>query len=172
MPEASLTKDLAALLFVATESLSLERLAEATGATPAQAKSALAELRAALAPSGLTVSELAGKFRLITAPESAGIVRRFLQEEGKNDLTRPALETLAIVAYRGPVTKSQIEQIRGVASETMLRNLIARGLIIEAGKSPEPGRPMRYAISQSFLEHFGLTSTQELPTLPEAPNEN
>jgi segregation and condensation protein B len=159
-------------LFVATESLTLERLAEAADTTPAKAKSALTELRTSLSPAGLTVSELDGKFRLITAPESAGIVRRFLQEEGKNDLTRPALETLAIVAYRGPVTKTQIEQIRGVASETMLRNLLARGLIAEAGKSPEPGRPVRYTISQAFLEHFGLAGPQELPTLPEAPREN
>jgi segregation and condensation protein B len=160
VPEPPLSKQLAALLFVATESLTLERLAEAADTTPAKA------------PAGLTVSELDGKFRLITAPESAGIVRRFLQEEGKNDLTRPALETLAIVAYRGPVTKTQIEQIRGVASETMLRNLLARGLIAEAGKSPEPGRPVRYTISQAFLEHFGLAGPQELPTLPEAPREN
>jgi segregation and condensation protein B len=100
------------------------------------------------------------------------LVRRFLQEETNSELSKPALETLAIVAYRGPVTKSQIEAIRGVASETMLRNLLARGLILEAGKSQEPGRPIRYAISHSFLQHFGLTSAAELPPLPGAANEN
>jgi segregation and condensation protein B len=166
--EPALTQKLGSLLLVATEPLTAARLAEAASANLTEVKTALSSLRDALHPAGLDITELDGKFRLVSSPVSGPIVLKFLQEEGKSDLTRPALETLAIVAYRGPVTKGQIEQIRGVASETMLRNLLARGLITEAGKSSEPGRPMRYAISQSFLEHFGLSSPGDLPSVPEA----
>ena len=73
------------------------------------------------------------------------------------------------MAYKGPLTKTAIEDIRGVASDTMIRNLLARGLIVEAGRSSEPGRPQLYAVSHTFLQHFGLTSSAELPPLPEAP---
>jgi segregation and condensation protein B len=167
MPEPNLMARVEAILFVATEPLTTARLEEAAGAGPADIEAALGELRQALDNTGLRLSELDGRYRLVTAPDTAAAVRRFLQEEGKSDLTRPALETLAIIAYRGPVTKGRIEQIRGVASETMLRNLLARGLINEAGKSSEPGRPVLYAISHVFLEHFGLTSAHDLPPVPE-----
>jgi segregation and condensation protein B len=170
--EANLAQKVTALLFVATEPLPAARLAEHTGATEAQLQAAVEELRTPLQSAGLTISEFDNKYRLVTSPGTSPTVRRFLQEEAKNDLTRPALETLAIVAYRGPITKTGIEQIRGVASEIMLRNLLARGLIAEAGKSSEPGRPMRYGVSQTFLEHFGLTSPRDLPAIPEAPVEN
>jgi segregation and condensation protein B len=109
---------------------------------------------------------------LVTAPEVSLVVKKFLQDEARSELSKAALETLAIVAYRGPVTKAGIEQIRGVASETMLRNLLARGLIEEAGRVDEAGRPQQYAVSQTFLHQFGLTSTKDLPPMPEPANEN
>lgn len=167
MPELSLTARLQAILFVATEPLGAGRLAEAADASPEATAAALAELESTLAGSGLRLSELNGQYRLVTAPEAASTIRRFLREEANSDLSRPALETLAIVAYRGPLTKSAIEAVRGVASDTMLRNLLSRGLITEAGKSNEPGRPVLYSISQTFLQHFGLTSLRDLPPIPE-----
>ena len=169
MPELSLSARLQAVLFVATEPLSAERLAEITESTAEEAAAALAGLARGLKGAGLRLSELDGKYRLVTAPEAAATVRRFLQSESNSDLTRPAMETLAIVAYRGPITKSGIEAIRGVSSDTMLRNLLSRGLISESGKSDEPGRPALYSISHTFMQHFGLTSPRDLPPLPEAP---
>jgi segregation and condensation protein B len=172
MSEPSLALSLQAILFVAPGPLTVAQLAEAAGHPAEDVEHELADLATAMQDGGIRLSQLHGQYRLVSAPEAAQLVRRFLQEETNSELSKPALETLAIVAYRGPVTKSQIEAIRGVASETMLRNLLARGLILEAGKSQEPGRPMRYAISHSFLQHFGLTSAAELPPLPEAANEN
>jgi len=169
--ELNLAARLQAVLFVATEPLGAERLSEAAGASPEDTAAALDELETALAGSGLRLSELNGQYRLVTAPEAAGTVRRFLREDANSDLSRPALETLAIVAYRGPLTKSAIEALRGVASDTMLRNLLSRGLITEAGKASEPGHPALYSISQTFLQHFGLTSLHDLPPIPEATSE-
>lgn len=169
MSKLSLAAQLQAVLFVATEPLSIERLAETADTTTELAKAALEELSLQLELSGLRMSELHGQYRLVTAPDAATIIRRFLLSETNSDLTRPALETLAIVAYRGPITKSGIEAIRGVSSDTMIRNLLSRGLISESGKSDEPGRPPLYTISHTFMQHFGLTSLQDLPPVPEAP---
>jgi segregation and condensation protein B len=166
MANPALTHQLEALLFVASEPLTTERLAAIVGATPEAATQALKELEQHL-QGGIRLSHIHGRYRLVTAPDAADTVRAFLQDEVKTELTRPALETLAIIAYRGPLTKTAIEQIRGVASDTMLRNLLARGLITEAGKSNEPGRPLRYTVSHTFLQTFGLTSLRDLPPVPE-----
>jgi segregation and condensation protein B len=166
MPKTSLTDTLEAILFAASEPLSAVKLAVAAETDAETVEHALAELRKRLT-GGIRLAHAGGTYRLVTAPETADAVRSFLEDSSRQDLTRPALETLAIIAYRGPITKSGVEQIRGVASETMLRSLIARGLVSEAGRSPEPGRPQMYAVSHTFLQHFGLTSTRELPPLPE-----
>jgi segregation and condensation protein B len=166
MPKPSLADQLEAVLFVAAEPLPADRLATATGASPAATTQALTELEQRL-EGGIRLSHLHGRYRLVTAPDTAATVRQFLQYEAKTELTRPALETLAIIAYRGPITKAAIEQIRGVASETMLRNLLARGLITEAGKSNEPGRPLLYTVSHGFLQNFGLTGLHDLPPIPD-----
>lgn len=168
MPELSLSAQLQAVLFVATEPLSTDRLAEITHTTTEATMDGLATLGNDLDHSGLRLSVLDQKYRLVTAPEAATTIRHFLQSESNSDLSRPALETLAIVAYRGPITKSGVESIRGVSSDTMLRNLLSRGLICESGKSDEPGRPALYSISHTFLQHFGLTSPKDLPAIPEA----
>jgi segregation and condensation protein B len=171
MPNPDLTSTLEAILFTASEPLGIARLATLTGDTAGNVETTLKALGKRLT-GGIRLSHNAGTYRLVTAPETAGVVRSFLEDTSRQDLSRPALETLAIIAYRGPITKSRIEQIRGVASEAMLRNLLARGLITEGGRSPEPGRPQAYVISHAFLQHFGLTSTKELPPLPEDPDEN
>jgi segregation and condensation protein B len=162
-----LPAQLEAILFVATEPLPLARLAATTGTSLAKTQAALAKLATSL-NGGVRLSEIGGQYRLVTAPLAATLVRQFLQDETKTELSRAALETLAIVAYRGPLTKSAIEAVRGVASDAMLRNLVTRGLIREAGRSDEPGRPQLYAVSHTFLQHFGLTSPADLPPLPGA----
>ncbi len=164
----SLEAQLEALLFVAHEPLPLSRLAELTEAEPVAVQAALRNLKSQLAERGLIITDLDGEYRLVTAPAADGLVRRYLLAEAKIELSRAALETLAIVAYRGPVTRTQLDEIRGVASDTMVRNLLQRGLIREHGPADEPGKPMRYAVSQAFLLHFGLSSLAELPPLEEA----
>jgi segregation and condensation protein B len=164
-PVAELTDQIEALLFVASEPLTPRRLATATGTTVAATTAALSVLEERLT-GGIRLSHHDTKYRLVTAPHLAGVIRGFLQAEAKTELSRAALETLAIIAYRAPITRAAIEQIRGVASETMLRNLTARGLIQPAGKSSGPGRPQLYTVSHSFLQHFGLTSLQDLPPNP------
>ena len=167
MPDPTLEVRLQAILFVAAGPLSVTDLAAATSESEDAVSQSLDLLEKSMQSGGVRLSQLDGQFRLVTAPEVASIVRKYLQDESSSDLSKPALETLAIVAYRGPLTKSAIEAIRGVASDTMLRNLQARGLINEAGKSQEPGRPVLYAISHAFLQHFGLTNSAELPAIPE-----
>jgi len=166
MPNIHLENLIEAVLFAASEPLSAKRLTD-IAQQPEEAVLAALDGLAKRLTGGIRLSHTSGTYRLVTAPDTAGIVQNFIDDTSRQDLTRPALETLAIIAYRGPVTKSQIEQIRGVASEAMIRNLQSRGLIGDAGRSPEPGRPQRYAVSHTFLQHFGLTSTDDLPPLPE-----
>jgi segregation and condensation protein B len=89
-----------------------------------------------------------------------------LNQRTKSELSQPALETLAIIAYRQPITKSQIESLRGVASDQTLRNLLGRGLIVEDGHADLPGKPRLYRTNTTFLQLFGLTRPQDLPDLP------
>jgi segregation and condensation protein B len=168
--EPTLDLTLEAILFTAAEPLTAAQLAAALGGVPVETvAAALAALSGRLS-GGIRLAEAAGTYRLVSAPEAAGAVRKFLEDTSRQELSRPALETLSIVAYKGPLTKLQVEEIRGVASDTMLRNLLARGLITEAGRSSEPGRPALYAVSHLFLQHFGLTSAGDLPPLPKDAN--
>ena len=172
MSNLDLPAQLEAILFAASDPLSIAKLVKLTDETENAIRAALETLESRLTH-GIRLSTANDTYRLVTAPEAASLVSQLLEDTSRQDLSRAALETLAIIAYRGPITKNAIEEIRGVASETMVRNLIARGLIESAGRSSEPGRPVQYAISHVFLQHFGLTSTEDLPPLPgEEPNEN
>jgi segregation and condensation protein B len=161
------TRQLEAILFVASEPIGISQLAELVGLTEEQATLALTQLAEELKHRGIRLTSHLGSYRLVTAPEASELVRRFMADTAKTELTRPALETLAIIAYRGPLTRSAIDELRGVSSETMIRNLIQRGLITEHGRSSEPGRPVLYAVSQAFLQEFGLGKLEELPPLEE-----
>lgn len=162
---------LEAVLFVANEPLTTARLAELTEVEQDAVSAALAELAAARAGSGLQLAEHAGAWRLVTAPAADLAVRRYLEAETRAELSKPALETLAIIAYRGPLTKARLDELRGVTSDAMVRNLLARGLITEAGHADEPGKPVLYGVSHTFLQHFGLSSLAELPALEAAETE-
>lgn len=103
------------------------------------------------------------RVQLTTAPQMASIVERFLGLEATTRLSRPGLETLAIIAYRQPVTRPGIDAIRGVNSDGTLKSLLAKGLVQEMGRAESPGRPILYGVTNEFLQYFGLSSVQELP---------
>lgn len=164
--DSPLDHQLEAILFMATEPLSVAQLAKITGDSKDDVAVAIQRVSKRLV-GGIRLASAGGAYRLVTAPDTADIVGQYVADASRQELSRPALETLAIIAYKGPLTKAAIEHIRGVASETMLRGLTSRGLIEQAGHSSEPGRPALYAVSHSFLQHFGLTDRSDMPPLPE-----
>ncbi len=163
--EMPLAAQIEGLLFVASESVAPSQLAEALDVSTSSVEVALNELDAALRQRGLRLQRHSGRVQLTTAPELAGPIEEFLGLEATSRLTRAALETLAIIAYQQPVTHPQIDAIRGVNSDSMLKSLLNKGLIYEAGRAEGPGRPILYVTAPSFLQHLGLNSIAELPPL-------
>ncbi len=156
------------LLFVADKPLTVEQLRNNTGLEPARIRASLDRLAGELREgiSGVILSEVAGGWQLRTAPESAEFVRRFLQIKPRR-LTRAALETLAIVAYRQPVTRPEIEEIRGVDCGAVVKALLDWKLLKILGKKEEVGRPLLYGTSKEFLEFFQIKDLGSLPSLRE-----
>lgn len=161
----SMTALVESLLFVADAPVPVTRLAEALEATPGQVEQALGELEAAYVGRGLRLQRAGSRVQLVTAPEAASAIERFLGLEARTHLSRAALETLAIIAYRQPVSRPQIEALRGVNSDSALRTLLSTGLIEEVGRAPTVGRPILYGTTFDFLQYFGLRSLEELPPL-------
>jgi segregation and condensation protein B len=160
-------RPLEAVLFVADEPLSSAVLANLVG-TDRQTVDALLEGLAEeyeRTGAGLSLRRVAGGWRLYTHPDAAPIVERFVLSSRHTRLTRAALETMAIVAYKQPVTRHQVAAIRGVDSEGVLRALVERGLLAEVGRDEGPGRPLLYGTTPEFLERLGLDSVSELPPL-------
>ena len=160
-----LAAQIEALLFVAAESVALTQLADALDVSSSTIEMALQELESGLSRRGLRLQRHAGRVQLTTAPELAGPIEQFLGLEATSHLTRAALETLAIIAYQQPITHPQIDAIRGVNSDSMLKSLLSKGLIFESGRTDGPGRPILYVTSPSFLQHLGLDSIAQLPSL-------
>ncbi len=156
------------LIFLAEKPLSAEEIRQSTGLERPRILQALNELAGHFRPgvSGVVLQEVAGGWQLRTAPECAPFARRFLKVKPQR-LTRAALETLAIIAYRQPVTRPEIEEIRGVDSGAVVKALLERKLIKILGKKEEPGRPILYGTSREFLEFFSLKDLASLPTLRE-----
>ena len=159
-----LKRPVEALLFVAGESLSIKQIAKLTHAGEAQVALALQRIEADYADRGIVVREIAGGYRFASSPAARDVVEAYLLPPRSN-LSTPALETLAIVAYMQPVTKSEIEAIRGVASDSVVSTLLDRNLIAEAGRKDVVGRPMLYKTTAEFLESFGLRSLDDLPPM-------
>ncbi len=151
------------LLFAAGRALSKKRLARQLNTTEEKINEAVAALTKSLESrdGGLVLVESGDDIALGTNPESSQVVADFLKEEQRQELTRPSIETLTIIAYRGPVTKPEIELIRGVNCSLILRNLLIRGLIHEESQK-RTGETL-YSVTPEFLEWLGLTSVNDLP---------
>lgn len=163
--ELSLAAQLEALLFVSGEPVAIAQLATALDVASSVIERGLNELDALLSSRGLRLQRQAGRVQLTTAPQLAELVERFLGLEATTHLSRAALETLAIIAYQQPVTRPQIDVIRGVNSDSMLKSLLHKNLILESGRADGPGRPILYSTTPEFLQHFGLSSILEMPPL-------
>jgi segregation and condensation protein B len=164
-PELPLSSQLEAMLFVAAEPVTTSQLAAALDVSVSVVERGLNELDASLASRGLRLQRHQGRVQLTTAPQLAELIERFLGLEATSHLSRAALETLSIIAYQQPVTRPQIDSIRGVNSDGMMKSLLNKGLILESGRTDGPGRPILYSTTPEFLQHFGLSSILELPPL-------
>ncbi len=165
-----LQRPVEALLFVASEALSIPQLAKLLHVEEREIAAVLAQIEAEYAERGIVLREVAGGYRFATSPLAREAVEAYLLPP-KNSLSTPALEALAIVAHLQPVTRSEIEAIRGVNSDSVVGTLLDRGLIAEAGRKDVVGRPMQYKTTPFFLESFGLRSLDDLPQLELEPGQ-
>ena len=163
--ELSLTARLEGLLFVAAEPVAPVQLATALDLTVTVVEKGLDELERELRTRGLRLQRSAGRVQMTTAPELAESIEQFLGLEATSRLSRAALEALAIVAYQQPVTRPGVDAVRGVNSDGVIKSLLSKGLLQEAGRAEGPGRPILYGTTPQFLQHFGLNSLSELPLL-------
>lgn len=153
-----------ALLFVASEPVPPSQLAQAMEISLEDVEEELNRLQEIYeAESGLQLQRFNGRVQLTTTARAGELVEKFLGLEATARLSRAALETLAIVAYRQPVTRPAIDAIRGVNSDGVMKSLLNKGMIQEVGRTETPGRPILYGITADFLQHFGLSSLQDLP---------
>jgi segregation and condensation protein B len=152
-----------AVLFVAERPVCVGELARLLQAPADAVEDALDALEAGYQGRGLMLQRHGDQVQLVSRPQAAPVIQRFLGLELSARLSAAALETLAIIAYRQPVTRSQIEAIRGVNSEHALATLLRRGLVEEVGRQNAPGRPILYGTTFEFLRAFGLKSLDELP---------
>jgi len=155
---------LEALLLASPEPLTIKRIAEVIGLDEKDAAILMADLQKDYAEPGrgLAIRELAGGYVLTTRPEAAEYVDRLLQPRSRG-LSHAALETLAIIAYRQPITRAEIEAVRGVKVDRSLETLLERRLVAEVGRKEAPGRPILYGTTAEFLKYFGLKSLNDLP---------
>jgi len=163
-----------ALLFVVgDDGLTIKQLAHLLGDTEEVAAQAMDALRTALEKEdnrGITIKEMAGVYQLITKPELADTIQKLVENPTAQSLSQASLEVLAIVAYKQPITRVAIEDLRGVKCERPLQTLASRGLVKEVGRSEGTGRAILYGTTKEFLNYFGLNSIEEMPPLPEEEN--
>ncbi len=181
MPDETLEQEgclkgrIEAVLYVAGDAVRLQDLSRALNVEPAALMTALKELRDEydFGQRGLMLRIFGEHVQLMTRPLYAMDVVHLLQPVQKQSLSQAIMETLAVIAYRQPVTKAEIEQVRGVKCDYSVQTLVNKGLIMELGRKETLGRPILYGTTDSFLSHFGIESLEDLPPLPEpaAPNE-
>lgn len=153
------------ILLVSGGPVTVDQLREVLGVPGEVIHDILWSLREEYSARGLQIQAVAGGYQLCTRPELAEYVQRFLRLDHREPLSRAALETLAIVAYRQPVTRAEIEAVRGVRCEHVLERLLERHLIRELGRRPTLGRPILYGTTEGFLRYFGLKDLSDLPKL-------
>lgn len=159
-------QSVAALIYASPDPLSERRIAALLeGVELPRVRAAIERIRAQLVASGLPyeVREIAGGIAIMTSPSMAPVVQRLIKERKAERISAAALETLAVVAYRQPVTKAEIEAIRGVQAGPMLRTLVDRGLVRVTGRAEVPGHPLQYGTTKQFLDQFGLGKIEDLP---------
>ena len=156
------------LLFViGDEGITLDSICKIMEISETEAKDLLKKLQTKYEKedSGIRISFLGDAFKLTTKPEHKDFYKKLVGEEGYNTLSASSLETLAIIAYNGPITKSEVDSLRGVDSSYVLRRLLSQDLIKVSGKSDLPGRPNLYEVTSYFLDYFGLATIHDLPKL-------
>lgn len=168
-PRERLASIVESILFVAEEPVDTGTLAKALRKDKKEIEAALQELEAACEGRGIRLQRANGAVQLVSAPEAGPYVERFLGIESRQRLSSAALESLAVIAYKQPITRAGVEAVRGVNSDGAIASLITRGLVQEVGRAPGPGRPALLGTTLKFLEHFGLKDPSDLPPLSEAP---
>jgi segregation and condensation protein B len=158
-----------AILFVSNEPVSVDDLAEALGANAEAVTNELSEMKRSLDenPGGFTLEQTAGGWRFASRPEHEAVLKKYFAKKGEGRLSIAALETLAIVAYRQPITAPEVSDIRGVNCTGVLRTLLERHLIRVSGRKAVVGSPFLYRTTREFLIHFGLNDIRDLPRLEE-----
>jgi segregation and condensation protein B len=164
IPESLLKGALECMLFVYPQALTAKHAAEALGLDELAVDVAFHELRLDYAERGLQIARVAGGYQMCTRPEFVDQISALLKPE-RNRLSRAALETVAIIAYKQPITQPEIDAVRGVNSDGVVRTLLERRLVKQVGRRESPGRPILYATSAEFLSHFGLSDLTDLPEL-------
>jgi segregation and condensation protein B len=165
VPTPSTVQLVESLLFIAGESVTVAQLAQALELPADAVEAALERLAAACATRGVRVQRQDENIQLVSAPESAAVIERFLGGQPPARLSAAALEALAIIAYRQPITRAQVDAVRGVDSSGVIRALLGRDMVVESGRLETVGRPILYATTAEFLRQFGLASLAELPPL-------
>lgn len=153
------------ILFVAEGPVDLDTLSKAVRKSKREVEKAIDDLDAKYAERGIRMQRDGDQLQLVSAPEAGPYIERFLGLESRQRLSGAALESLAIIAYKQPLTRAGVEGVRGVNSDGAIASLVNRGLIEEIGKAPGPGRPSLFGTTLKFLEHFGLKDPSELPPL-------
>jgi segregation and condensation protein B len=160
-----------ALLFViGDEGLTIKQLCSLLESEPMEVEAGLSELASQYREnemSGIMLKQLAGTYQLTTKPEMSDTIKKLVENPTSQVLSAASLEVLAIVAYKGPITRAQIEDLRGVKCERPIATLVSRALIQEAGRAEGTGRAILYETTKEFLNYFGLQSLKDLPPLPE-----
>lgn len=163
--ELSLTGLVEAILFVSPEPISANQIADLLDVSPREIKNAFTELDQLYAGRGIRLQYHNNKVQFTSAPEAAPVLESLLNLETTSTLSQAALEALSIIAYQQPITRPQIDSIRGVNSDGVLKTLLSKGLIDDVGRAEGPGRPILYSTTTEFLKYFGLGSYEELPPL-------
>ncbi len=170
--DLGLARTIEALLFVADRALTVPELSEITEAPGRDVAVALERLRQDYGGRGIVLLEHRESYRFVSSPEATVFCRRLLGLDARSHLSHAALETLSVVAYRQPVTRAQIDEIRGVDSDSSIATLLARGLIHESGRLRAPGRPAQFGTTGLFLAYFGIPSLEALPEVEFPPPES
>lgn len=155
------------LFVVGDEGITLNQICDILGVELEEAKNLLIELKKSYEEEnrGVRISYLGDAFKLTTKKEHKEYYQKLVENPESNTLSQAALETLAIIAYNQPITRVEIDEMRGVSTVQLIRKLVAKGLIKESGKSTMPGRPNLYVTTSEFLDYFGLSSLSDLPTI-------